>query len=62
MVLLIRNSFGALPTLELIIGIGTSILYVVIAMFLALKLFELGCLMFNRRPSFKEMLSYLKRD
>jgi len=60
MVLLIRNSFGALPTLELIIGIGTSILYVVIAMFLALKLFELGCLMFNRRPSFKELVGYLK--
>jgi len=58
MVLLIRNSFGALPTLELIIGIATSIIYVVIAMFLALKLFELGCLMYNRRPSFKEMLSY----
>ncbi len=60
MVLLIRNSFGALPTLELIIGIGTSILYVVIAMFLALKLFELGCLMFNRRPSFKELVGYLR--
>jgi ABC-2 type transport system permease protein len=61
MVLLIRNSFGALPTLELIIGIATSIIYVVIAMFLALKLFELGCLMYNRRPSFKEMISYFKR-
>jgi len=58
MVLLIRNSFGALPTLQLVIGIVTSMIYVVIAMFLALKLFELGCLMYNRRPSFKEMLSY----
>lgn len=60
MVLLIRNSFGALPTLELIIGLITSILYVIIAMFIALKLFELGCLMYNRRPSFKEMLGYLR--
>jgi len=60
MVLLIRNSFGALPTVELIIGICTSIIYVVVAMFLALKLFELGCLMFNRRPSFKELIGYLK--
>jgi len=61
MVLLIRNSFGALPLNELLIGLGTSLVYVVIAMFLALKLFELGCLMYNRRPSFKEMISYLKR-
>lgn len=61
MVLLMRNSFGALPTLELVIGIVTSIIYVVVAMFLALKLFELGCLMYNRRPSLKEMLSYFKR-
>ncbi len=60
MVLLIRNSFGALPTIELIIGIVASIIYVIVAMFLALKLFELGCLMYNRRPSFKETLSYLK--
>ena len=59
MVLLIRNSFGALPTTELIIGICTSILYVVLAMVIALKLFELGCLMYNRRPSFKEILGYL---
>lgn len=60
MVLLIRNSFGALPLTELIIGIVTSVLYVVGAMFIALKLFELGCLMYNRRPSFKEMLGYMK--
>lgn len=60
MVLLIRNSFGALPLLELILGIVTSIIYVVVAMFLALKLFELGCLMYNRRPSFKEVLGYFK--
>ena len=60
MVLLIRNSFGALPTLQLVIGMVSSLVYVVVAMFVALKLFELGCLMYNRRPSFKEMLSYLK--
>ena len=58
MVLLIRNSFGALPTLQLVLGIVSSIVYVIVAMFIALKLFELGCLMYNRRPSFKEMLSY----
>ncbi len=59
MVLLIRNSFGALPTLELIIGVVASIIYVVVAMLIALKLFEVGCLMYNRRPSAKEAISYL---
>jgi ABC-2 type transport system permease protein len=58
MVLLIRNSFGALPATELVIGICTSILYVVFSMIIALKLFELGCLMYNRRPSFKELVGY----
>jgi ABC-type Na+ efflux pump permease subunit len=59
MVLLIRNSFGALSTLELIIGVVASIIYVVVAMLTALKLFEVGCLMYNRRPSAKEAISYL---
>ena len=59
MILLIRNSFGALPLHELIIGICTSILYVIVSIFLAFKLFELGCLMYNRRPSFKEILEIL---
>ena len=61
MVLLIRNSFGALPPAELIIGICTSILYVILSMIVALKLFELGCLMYNRRPSFKEILEFFKK-
>lgn len=61
MVLLIRNSFGALPVLELVIGIVASIVYVVVAMIIALKLFEVGCLMYNRRPSAKEAISYLWR-
>lgn len=60
MVLLVRNSFAGLPTTELIVGIVTSLVYVFVAMFLALKLFELGCLMYNRRPTLKEMLLYLK--
>lgn len=61
MVLLARNSFAGLPTTELIIGIITSITYVVCAMFAALKLFELGCLMYNRRPSLKETLTYFRK-
>lgn len=62
MILLVRNSLGAIGTTELITGLILSTLYVVIAMWLALKLFELGCLMYNRRPSFQEIFSYLKRQ
>ncbi len=61
MVLLIRNSFGALSSVELVIGICASILYVILSMIIALKLFELGCLMYNRRPSFKEILEFFKK-
>jgi ABC-2 type transport system permease protein len=60
MVLLVRNSFAGLPATELVLGIITSIIYVTAAMFAALKLFELGCLMYNRRPTFKEILHYFK--
>ncbi|MHC1716845.1 MAG: ABC transporter permease [Candidatus Dojkabacteria bacterium] len=60
MVLLLRNSIGALSTQELIIGIFTSIIYVIIAIFISMKLFELGCLMYNRRPSLKEIFTYFK--
>ena len=61
MVLLMRNSLDALPTTELIIGIILSILYVFVAMFIAMRMFELGCLMYNRRPTFKELKSALKQ-
>jgi ABC-2 type transport system permease protein len=61
MVLLIRNSLGALSTTELIIGIVLSLVYVLIAIYIAIKMFELGCLMYNRRPTFKEMRSALKQ-
>ena len=61
MVLLIRNSFGALSLVELVIGICTSILYVILALLIAFKLFELGCLMYNRRPSFKEILEFFRK-
>jgi ABC-2 type transport system permease protein len=60
MILMLRNSIGALSVQELIIGICTSIVYVLVALYLSLKLFELGCLMYNRRPSFKDIIKYLK--
>ena len=60
MTLLLRNSFGSLTSTELITGVGVSILYTVVALLLSYKLFELGCLMYNRRPTVKEMIRYIK--
>lgn len=60
MILLVRNSLGALTQIELITGLVLTTVYVLIAGWLALKLFELGCLMYNRRPTFSEILKYLK--
>lgn len=59
MILLVRNSLGALSIGELILGVLVTTIYGFIALWLALKMFELGCLMYNRRPSFKEIVGYL---
>lgn len=60
MILLVRNSLGALTTPELILGLVVSTIYSAIALWLALKLFELGCLMYNRRPTSKEIWMYFR--
>jgi ABC-2 type transport system permease protein len=60
MILLVRNSLGALTTVELILGIAASTIYSAIALWVALKLFELGCLMYNRRPTTKEIFMYFR--
>lgn len=59
MVLMLRNSLGTLPQNELIIGMILCVVYVVVAIWIAYKLFELGCLMYNRRATTKEMLNFL---
>lgn len=59
MVLMLRNSLGTLPTKELIFGMILCVLYVFVAIWVAYKLFELGCLMYNRRATGKEMLEFL---
>lgn len=59
MVAVLRNSLGTLPTNEIILTIILGIVYVIVAIFLAYKLFEIGCLMYNRRPTGKEILSFL---
>ncbi|HPR91829.1 MAG TPA: ABC transporter permease [Candidatus Dojkabacteria bacterium] len=61
MVMMIRKSLGTLPDNELILGMVLCLLYVIIAILIAYKLFELGCLMYNRRASSKEMIEFLFR-
>lgn len=61
MVMMIRNSLGTLPNKELFLGMILCLLYVIIAIWIAYKLFELGCLMYNRRASSKEMIEFLFR-
>jgi ABC-2 type transport system permease protein len=56
MILIMRNSLAALDMYELVLGIVLTTAYSIAAIFIAFKLFELGCLMFNRRPTFKEVV------
>ncbi len=59
MVAVLRNSLGTLPTHELILTIVLGVVYVIVAIFISYKLFELGCLMYNRRATSKEMVEFL---
>jgi len=61
MILLFRYSLGAINPLDLGIALVITTIYSVIAVFIAIKLFELGCLMYNRRPSFKEFFFAMKK-
>ncbi|MFQ5492750.1 MAG: ABC transporter permease [Candidatus Dojkabacteria bacterium] len=62
MIFVIRNSVTDLLPTELLLGIVLVFVYVVIAFFLALKLFDLGALMNNRKPSLKEIIYTLKKN
>lgn len=59
MILIMRNSLDALEVYELVLGIVLTTIYSIAAIFIAFKLFELGCLMFNRRPTFREVFGYI---
>ncbi|MGI6423213.1 MAG: ABC transporter permease [Candidatus Dojkabacteria bacterium] len=59
MVAVLRNSLGTLPPRELVLTIVFGIVYVVIAIAISYKLFEIGCLMYNRRPTIKEIMIFL---
>lgn len=60
MILVIRNSLGALSTAELVTGVIAVFLYVAFAFWLATKLFDLGALMYNRRPNAKEIWKVMR--
>lgn len=61
MIFVLRNSITELPTTELLFGIAINVVYVLLAGLLALKLFNLGSLMYNRRPQVKEILHVLRK-
>lgn len=60
-VLLFRNALGALTPIEIILGIVTLLLYCIIFVTLAFKLFEYGALEYNRRISIKEFFQTFTR-
>lgn len=60
-VLLFRNALGALSLLEIVIGIVLLVIYCILGVVIAFKLFEYGALEYNRRISFKEFLRSFKR-
>lgn len=61
MVFILRNSLVQLSTVEIILAVGLNIIYVLVAFYLAIKLFNLGSLMYERRPKFSEIVELLKR-
>jgi len=61
MVMLVRNSITELAPLELAFNTVLVAIYVVIAFWLAIKMFDLGALMYNRKPTIKELLYVLKK-
>lgn len=58
-VLVSRFCLGNLPLWEIIAGPLVLLICVILAVLLAAKSFRLGCLMYNRRPSFKEFIHHL---
>lgn len=55
LVLVTRFCLGNLPLWEVIAGFGVLIICTLISIFLAARFFRLGCLIYNRRPSWNEI-------
>lgn len=56
MILLLRSAFGQMGAIEIIIGCVLVLIYTIIAFYIAPKLFDLGALMYSRRPTMKEVV------
>lgn len=57
LVLVLRNALGGLPPLEIATSVLALCAYVVLAFFLAVKLFELGALEYGQRLSLKRLFA-----
>jgi ABC-2 type transport system permease protein len=60
-VLLFRSTLGALTPFEIILSGAVLILYAVIAVFVAFRLFEIGSLEYSRKITLKEFKGIFKR-
>ncbi len=61
MVFMIRNSVTNVPIAELLFGMLLNLGYVLIAFYLAIKMFNLGSLMYDRKPKLKEIWHLLRK-
>lgn len=60
-VLLFRNALGVLSLPEILIGIITLIIYCIVFVVIAFKLFEYGALEYNRKISFRDFIKTLNK-
>lgn len=60
-VLLFRSALGAVGIFEIVLGIGLLIIYCILGVFVAFKLFEYGALEYSKRISFKDFVKSAKR-
>ncbi|CAG0943142.1 putative protein YhaP [Candidatus Brocadiaceae bacterium] len=57
LILLLRSALDALSTTEAVIGVALLVLYCVLGVILAFKLFEFGALEYNKKISISEFIS-----
>jgi len=62
MIFIVRNSLIQLTWYELAIGIILVAVYVMISFYLAVKFFNLGALMYIRKPSLKEVIHAFRKS
>lgn len=55
LVMVTRYCLGNLPNWEIALGLAVLVLFTILSIWFASKMFRIGCLMFNRRPSMQEI-------